>query len=74
MKIIHCGDIHLDSKMTSNLSKEQARERKMEILRTFTRMVDYAKKNGILLSAKDIFIENGKIRKEVRLWQTLLVI
>ena len=44
MKIIHCGDIHLDSKMTSNLSKEQARERKMEILRTFTRMVDYAKK------------------------------
>lgn len=28
MKIIHCADLHLDSKMTSNLSKEQAKERK----------------------------------------------
>lgn len=57
MKIIHCGDIHLDSKMTSNLSKEQARERKMEILRTFTRMVDYAKKNGVraIMIAGDLF-------------------
>ena len=57
MKIIHCGDLHLDSKMTSNLSKEQARERKMEILRTFTRMVDYAKKNGVraIMIAGDLF-------------------
>ena len=28
MKIIHCADLHLDSKMTANLSKDQARERK----------------------------------------------
>ena len=28
MKIIHCADIHLDSKMESNLSKEKARERR----------------------------------------------
>ena len=34
MKIIHCADLHLDSKMTANLSKDQARERKREILRT----------------------------------------
>ena len=57
MKIIHCADLHLDSKMTSNLSKEQAKERKNEILRTFTRMVDYAKKNNvkIILIAGDLF-------------------
>lgn len=57
MKIIHCGDLHLDSKMTANLSKEQARERKMEILRTFTRMVDYANKNGVraIMIAGDLF-------------------
>ena len=30
MKIIHCADLHLDSKMTSNLSKEQAKERKRQ--------------------------------------------
>ncbi len=28
MKIIHCADLHLDSKMTSNLSKEQAKREK----------------------------------------------
>ena len=57
MKIIHCADLHLDSKMTANLSKEQAKERKNEILRTFTRMVDYAKKNNVkvILIAGDLF-------------------
>ena len=47
MKIIHCADLHLDSKMTSNLSKEQAKERKMEILRTYSRMIEYAKNNDV---------------------------
>lgn len=57
MKIIHCADLHLDSKMTANLSKEQAKERKMEILRTFGKMVEYAKKNAvsIILIAGDLF-------------------
>ena len=35
MKIIHCADIHLDSKMSANLTKEKARERKTELLTTF---------------------------------------
>ena len=57
MKIIHCADLHLDSKLTSNLSKEQVRERKNEILRTFTRMVDYAENNEVraILIAGDLF-------------------
>lgn len=57
MKIIHCADLHLDSKMTTNLSKEQAKERKNEILRTFARMVEYAKKNNVdaILIAGDMF-------------------
>ena len=57
MKIVHCADLHLDSKMTANLTKEQARERKKEILRTFTRMVEYAAKNGVraILIAGDLF-------------------
>ena len=41
MKIIHCADLHLDSQMTANLTKEQARERKREIIRTFTRRLHY---------------------------------
>lgn len=57
MKIIHCADLHLDSKMTTNLTQEQARERKKEILRTFTRMVEYAAKQEIkvILIAGDLF-------------------
>ncbi len=57
MKIIHCADLHLDSKMTANLSKEQAKERKMEILRTFSRMVEYAVKHkvSVIMIAGDMF-------------------
>ena len=57
MKIIHCADLHLDSKMETNLSKEQAKERKNEILLTFERMVEYAKENDvkIIIIAGDMF-------------------
>ena len=57
MKIIHCADMHLDSKMTANLTREQARERKGEILRTFTKMVEYAKNNQVtaIIIAGDMF-------------------
>ena len=57
MRILHCADLHLDAKMTTHLSKEKARERKIEILRTFSRMVDYAKKNdvSVILIAGDMF-------------------
>ena len=57
MKIIHCADLHLDSKMETNLSKEKARERKNEILITFERMVEYAKQNDvkIIIIAGDLF-------------------
>lgn len=57
MKIIHCADIHLDSKMESNLSKEKARERRNEILITFEKMVEYAKENDvkIIIIAGDLF-------------------
>ena len=57
MKIIHCADLHLDSKMTANLTKEKAKERKMEILRSFSKMVEYARKNQItaILIAGDMF-------------------
>lgn len=57
MKIIHCADLHLDSKMNANLDRERARERKGEILHTFERMVTYASQNGVsaVLIAGDLF-------------------
>jgi len=57
MRIIHCADLHLDSKMETNLSKEKAKERKNEILITFERMIEYAKENDvkIIIIAGDMF-------------------
>ena len=57
MKIIHCADLHLDSKMTANLSKEQAKERKTEMLHTFSNMIQYAKEQGVkvIIIAGDLF-------------------
>ena len=41
MKIIHCSDLHLDSKMKSNLDSIKSKERRDEILRTYQNMVEY---------------------------------
>ncbi len=57
MKLIHCADLHLDSKMQSNLDKEKAKERKHELLNTFSRMVEYAVNEGVsaILICGDLF-------------------
>lgn len=74
MRIIHCADLHLDSKMTANLTKEQARERKKEIIRTFTRMVEYARKNDVkvILIAGDLFdTRNVSALARNTVWDTI---
>lgn len=65
MKIIHTADLHLDSAMKTNLSKEDAKTRKNEILNTFERMVDFAKKNDVkvILIAGDLFDTKTATRK-----------
>lgn len=57
MKLIHCADLHLDSKMNTNLEGLQLKERKGELLNSFVRMVDYADKNRVsaILIAGDLF-------------------
>ncbi len=57
MRLIHCADLHLDSKMDTNLDKERAKERKGEILHTFERMIQYAAEHQIaaILIAGDLF-------------------
>ena len=57
MKIIHCSDLHIDSKMESNLDEKKAKERRNEILLTYQKMVKYAIENDvkIILIAGDMF-------------------
>lgn len=60
MKLIHCADLHLDSKMDSIMSTDLAKIRKVEILDTFRRMIDYAYLNNIsvIMICGDMFDTN----------------
>lgn len=57
MKLLHCADLHLDSKMSANLDRKRARERRWELLHTYERMIAYAREQQIpyLLIAGDLF-------------------
>lgn len=57
MKILHCADLHLDSPMRANLDVAKSKERRLELLDTFSRMVSYAKREGVnaILIAGDLF-------------------
>ncbi len=57
MKIIHTADLHLDSRMKTNLTNEQALLRRSELLESFRRMVNYAADNGAeaVLISGDMF-------------------
>ena len=56
MKIIHCSDLHLDSKIEA-LSKEKLKIRREEIVRAFERLVDYARSQNVraIIVAGDTF-------------------
>lgn len=57
MKIIHCADVHLDSRLSANLDRYRAEERREEILSTFLRLVKYAGAKAVraILIAGDLF-------------------
>lgn len=62
MKMIHCADFHLDSKLNANLDRDKAVKRRAELLHTFVRMADYAEQNQVevILIAGDLF-DTGKL-------------
>lgn len=57
MKLLHCGDLHLDSPLSANLEGEKKKLRKSELVLTFVRMVEYAAEHGadVVLIAGDLF-------------------
>ncbi len=60
MKIIHTGDVHIGSALSS-LPPEKAEIRKREIFEGFAALTRYAKENGVsaVIIAGDLFDENG---------------
>ena len=67
MKFIHCADLHLDSKLESNIGKEKAKERRNEILLTFERIVKLAVEEKVtaVLIAGDFF-DTGNIASKAK--------
>lgn len=68
MKIIHCADIHVDSKLETHFSKEGAAAVRRGIIETFADMVDYAKKNGVrvITIAGDLFDTKTSEQKTIK--------
>lgn len=66
MKIIHCADVHLGSKMDSKLPSEKAEERRRELRSAFSNMVEYAKNEEVevILLAGDIFDSDRPLKKD----------
>lgn len=66
MKILHCADIHLGSKIEAKFPKEKSDERKSEIRVTFNRMVQYANDNNIkvIILAGDVFDSDRPLKKD----------
>lgn len=67
MKIIHCADVHLDSRLLTNLDERRAKVRREELLNTFLRMIDYGAEHGVaaILIAGDLF-DTARVRASVR--------
>ena len=65
MKIIHCADIHLGSRM-NKLPKDMAEERARELRASFERLISYAKRERIytILLAGDIFDSDRPFKKD----------
>ena len=67
MKLIHCADLHLGSRMESGLPPAKAQERRMELLHTFVNMVERASSEGVeaMLLCGDLFdTEQVSVRTE----------
>lgn len=66
MKILHCADIHLGSKMDSRLPGDKADERKAEVRKTFSRIISYAKSEGVkvIMLSGDVFDSDRPVKKD----------
>ncbi len=59
MRLIHCADLHLASKLESRLTPEQAKQRRNELFESFRRLADEAVRSEVqaVLICGDIFDE-----------------
>ena len=66
MQIIHASDLHLGSRLTSLPTGNIRENRKNEILRSFNKMIDYAKQHNIkiIMLSGDVFDSDRPSKKD----------
>lgn len=66
MKVIHCADIHLGSKLTSKFPDNITKKRRAELRSTFSRMIDSANSSGVkvIILSGDVFDRNDPFIKD----------
>ena len=66
LKLIHCADVHLGSKMEAKLPRAKADERRGEVRNTFHRMVEFAKREGVraILLSGDVFDSDRPFKRD----------
>lgn len=66
MRIIHCADLHLGSRLTSLPAGNIRDTRKNELLTSFNRLIDYAKDNDIkiIIFSGDVFDSDRPAKKD----------
>lgn len=74
MKLIHCADIHLGSRLDSSLPGGKAIQRRSEIRATFSRMVDYALERNIpgILLCGDLFDSDRPLKTDKEFFYSLV--
>lgn len=75
MKIIHCADLHLDSKNFSKLTPQKRELKRHQMLQNFVDMVDFAEKNKVtaILLCGDIFDEPKVLKKTLKVVQDTIL-
>jgi len=66
VRLIHCADIHLGSKLDSKFPKALSDKRKEEVRNSFRRMIEYAKENdvSVIMLSGDVFDSDAPFKKD----------
>ena len=74
MRFIHASDIHLGSRLTGKLPEEKSAIRKRELRESFSRMVAYAKEQGIsaILLSGDVFDVDSPSSKDAETFYSVV--
>lgn len=68
MKFIHCADLHLDSRLETNLDSNKAKMRRKELVAAFENVVSFAVQNDVraVIVAGDLFDHTKVTEKTVQ--------